>query len=787
MKIIINKEILNKDIDEIVKEFNVNIEKGLNDEEVQERLNIYGYNDVKEKKENNLKKFLKKFWNIVAWILEITAILSYFLGKYIEFYMIVFLLIFNAILSYYKEEKANKALELLKRKLQVESKVLRNGNWKIVPSRELVPGDIVKLKLGDFVPADIKIINGYIEVDQSMITGESLTISKKRNDVVYSGSIVKRGEAIGIVVLTGKNTYFGKTVELVSLARSRLRTENIIFNTSFILLGISLFAIIIVFIYLFLTNNNIVEFLPFSLILLLGAIPVAIPTMFTISLALGSTELSKKGVLVTRLNSIESAATMNILFTDKTGTITMNQISINKVFPLNGFNERDVILYGKLASREEDKDPIDLAFINKAKEINIDDNFKIIEFRPFDPSLRRTEADILINNKKITVSKGSVDVLSKLANVNPNDLYKIVEDELNTGNRILAVAIKEENWKIVGLVSMRDPPRNDSKELIEELRRLGIKVVMLTGDALPIAKQIAREVGIGDNVVRIKEIKDIENIDGIAEIYPEDKYNIVKLAQDRGYVCGMTGDGVNDSPALKQADVGIAVSNATDIAKSSAGVVLTEPGLKNIVDLIIIGRSIVEKIKVWIRNRVTRSLFEISFISLGFIIFGKYIISFFNIALLIFLYDFVTISISTDNIRGSKLPEKWNIKEQFYFSAIISIFLTIEGLLLYYFFLNNLSLEISQTLAFDFIIFSNLFNLLNVREKRNFWESKPSNPLLFSIILDIIFVIIISYFGFLEMHSAPISYIIFVLLYSILTSLIINNFIKIGIEKFINL
>jgi H+-transporting ATPase len=783
------EKLVNASIEEIEKRLNTDITKGLNEKEVSERLRIYGYNMVEEEKRNPLKELGKKFWNATAWVLESAAILSYILGKYLDFYIIVALIVFNAFLSFSEEQRANKALELLKSKLEVKSRVLRDGEWKLVSAKLLVPGDIIRIRLGDFVPADIKLIDGEIEVDQSALTGESLTVTKRRNDVVYSGSIVKRGEATGIVILTGKNTYFGKTVELVKIAKPRLRIEKVVSRIVFWMMTIVLVLLAIAGIVILIRGENLLYFLPLALVLVIGAIPIALPAMFTISLALGSEELSKVGVLVTRLDSIEGASTMNILATDKTGTITLNKLTVHRIIPIKG-DEKEVITYGALASREEDQDPIDLAFLSKASEMGINlKEWKVFEFRPFDPSTRRTESFVSRGDKSLRVSKGSIDAVSKLCGLqNIEEIYKKAEQEAKIGCRVLAVAKKEEGkeWELVGLVSLRDPPRPDSAELVKELHDLGIKVIMLTGDAQPIAREIAKEVGIGENVVKVSEFKEnpeiVDKINGLAEVYPEDKYEVVKILQSKGKVVGMTGDGVNDSPALRQADVGIAVSNATDVAKAAAAVVLTSPGLRNIVDMVKIGRRIYERVNIWVLSRIIRTFQNVIFITLAFLILNKFVISTFGMVLLLFMFDFVTLTMSTDNVPWPKKPASWDITNLVKVSTILGLVMVVESFFVLYLFINY-PIEVIKTLMFLYLLYSNIFNLLNVREKRNFWQSKPSNIMLTAMILDIVIAFIISIIGIPGLVSAPFIAVAEIFLLSLIFNLIINNFIKISAER----
>ncbi|QIW23703.1 plasma-membrane proton-efflux P-type ATPase [Sulfolobus sp. S-194] len=783
------EELIKSDVNKVIQLLQTDVNKGLNDKEVEERLKQYGYNAVEEEKRNPLKELGKKFWNVTAWVLEVAAILSFILGRYLDFYIIVALIIVNAFISFSEEQRANRALELLRQKLQIQARVLRNGEWRLVPAKFLVPGDIVRIRAGDFVPADVKIIKGEVEVDQSALTGESLTVFRRDNEVVYSGSIIRRGEATGVVILTGQNTYFGKTVELVKIAKPRLRIEKIVSRIVFWMMMIVIVLLAISGIVLIIKGENIFEFLPLALVLIVAAIPIALPAMFSVSLALGSQELSKAGVLVTRLDAIEGASTMNVLCSDKTGTITMNKLSVHRIIPING-NDKEVILYGALASTEANQDPIDLAFINKAKEMNLDlSSWSVKEFIPFDPSTRRTESLVTKDGKSLRLTKGAIDVISKLCGLeNIQEIYMKAEEEAKIGCRVLAVAKKEEGekWKLVGLVSLRDPPRPDSAELVKELYDLGIKVIMLTGDSEPIAKQIAKEVGIGENVVKVSDIKEkpelVEKIDGLAEVYPEDKYTVVKVLQKKGYVVGMTGDGVNDAPALRAADVGIAVSNATDVAKAAAAVVLTTPGLRNIVDMVKIGRQIYERVRIWVLSRITRTFQNVIFVALAFILLAKFIISTFGMVLLLFMFDFVTLTMSTDNVSWPRKPAVWNINQLVIVSAILGSVMIIESFITLSFII-GLSLNVMQTLVFAYLLYSNIFNLLNIRETDNFWKRMPSKIMLISMIVDIIVSFIIITFGIPGLTPAPIKYTFLVFALALVFNLIINNFIKIWIKK----
>jgi H+-transporting ATPase len=793
-------------VDEVVKLLKSDLNVGLKGTEVESRLKQYGYNEVPEKKINPAVRFVKKFWGLTAWMLEIIIILSWILQRYADLYIVTVLLFLNSILGFAEEQKASSAVEALKKRLQVNARVLREGTWKIVPARELAPGDVVRVRSGDFVPADIKIITGELGVDQSALTGESMQVEKKSDDVLYSGSVVKRGEANGIVILTGAKTYFGRTTRLVQIARPKLHMEEVISNVVKWLLVIVVTLLSVAFLFSMSKGMNLLEILPLILVLLLSAIPVALPAMFTISMAIGSMELVKKGVLVTRLSASEDAAIMNILCVDKTGTITMNKLSLTNVIPLNGFNEQEVIFYGYLASQEANQDPIDLAFIAAAKQKNlIDPSFVQKNFVPFDPKIRRTEASVQKNKQEFHVMKGAVNVIAQACGLNESatrELESRIDEFAMKGYRTLAVAktADKNQPKLVGLVTLYDMPRPDSKQLIGELKELGISVKMLTGDALPIAKEIAKDVGLGKNVVKVSDLKKLteedpreaaevaEKSEGFAEIYPEDKYIIVKSLQATKHVVGMTGDGVNDAPALRQAEVGIAVSNATDVAKGAASVVLTNEGLTGIVDLVKNGRVIYERITAWILSKIIRTLQIATFVVLSFLFTGSYVVSAFAIILYFFMTDFVKISLSTDNQRWSKKPNTWNITSLVKASVILSLLVIVESIGLLYIALNYFHLtadeQVLYTFTFEILFYSAMFLILNVRERGHFWDSRPSKTLLIAITLSIIAATVVATIGIPGLESVPFTLTLFVISYSAAFSLIFNDLVKfILVEK----
>ncbi|MGD0805602.1 MAG: plasma-membrane proton-efflux P-type ATPase [Candidatus Bathyarchaeia archaeon] len=775
----------------------------LTTDEAKQRLRKYGPNEVPEKKTNPLLRLVGKFWGLTPWMLEFTVALEWILGKYLEAYVIAILLIFNAAVSFIQEEKANSAVQLLRQKLTVKTRVKRGGEWIQVPARELVPGDVVRLRAGDLAPADVQVAEGHVEVDQSALTGESLTVERKEGESLYAGSILRNGEITGVISATGLKTYFGRTAELVQIAKPKLHIEEMISKVVRWLLIMVVASVGLGMGYALLRGVPLAEIAPLTVILLVSAVPVALPTMFTISMALGSLELSKKGAIVTRLDAVEDAATMDVLCADKTGTITMNQLTLADILPVGNHSKEEVVLFGALASEEANQDPIDMAFITKAREMQLPLNeYKLVKFSPFDASTRRTEATLMHNSDEIHVSKGAVKTITGLCKDCSDELQAIesgIDELVAKGYRILAVAegFLGKEPELIGIAALYDKPRADSPRLITELKKLGISVKMLTGDALPIAKEVAAQAGLGSNISRITDLKNrigdeetlkiMEQSDGFAEIYPEDKYLIVKALQSGGHVVGMTGDGVNDAPSLKQAEVGIAVSNATDIAKQASSVVLSLEGFEGIFDMVAIGRMVYQRIASWTINKIIRTFKRVVFIVIAFILTGQFVVSTFNLILLLFLSDYVTLSISTDKVRYSEKPERWNTGGLVklgvsYGSLIVAESLLILYIALVFFGLDSNLLKL-QTFIFVWLTLSGYYTVLSIRERRHFWESRPSRWLAFALVLNTLIVYVISTIGLPGL--APITSIefLFIIAYGFAFCLLVNDLVKVPLAK----
>jgi H+-transporting ATPase len=639
-----------------------------------------------------------------------------------------------------------------------------------------------------------------------VLTGESGIVDKLPTELAYSGSAVKRGEATGIVNATGIKTYFGKIVSLLELAKPKLHMEEVTVKVAHRLLIIVLASLLVVFVYAVLTGFPLAVLLPLAGVLLVASVPVAMPTMFTVNMALGSSALAKQGVLVTRLSASEDAATMDVLCVDKTGTITMNKLFIEEEIPTNGFSKSDVLLYGALASQEANQDPIDIAFLAAAAESPISlDDYSQREFVPFDPKTRMTEATIQKSGETFFVGKGSFDTICSSCNLSDKEtkeLLKHAEVFSTKGLRVIAVAKGDDRSRLrfVGLAGVADRVREDSRGTLDRLRDLGVSVKMLTGDALPIAKNIAKQIGLGDKITRMsklekmesqREILDstVEENDGIAEIYPEDKFTIVKALQDRGHVVGMTGDGINDAPALGQAEVGIAVKNATDIAKDSASAVLTVEGLRGIIAMIKTSRTIYQRIYSWALMMVARKLHIVGYIVVMLFLTHSFMLSITGTVLLLFLGDFVSMSISTDNVRSSLKPDTFDVSRLFGVSGSLGLLMTIESAImtvagLSYFGLTG-NVDKIYTFGFAYLNLAGVFTLMIVRERNYFWKSLPSNFLSITVTAEILFVIVISLLGILEL--APLGYmpVLTILGYTLTVTFLINDPIKVYlIRKF---
>ena len=772
-------------------------ERGLTEAEANDLLAREGPNEVPEAPSHPLLRLLGKFWGLSAWMLELIAGLSLVLHKLADFWIALALLFVNALLSFFQERRASAAVAALRQRLQVTARVLRGGAWRPVPARELVSGDVVRVRAGDFVPADVRVVDGDLRIDQSALTGESVELQKRAGDTLYAGCVVRRGEATASVSATGARTYYGRTTHLIESAHPKLHIEEIttrmvrwLFVIVGALVGVALVLSVV-------RGLPLLDILPLSLVLLMSAVPVALPVMFTVSTALGSMELGRRGVLITRLAAVEDAANMDVLCADKTGTLTMNRLSLDAVLAQPGFSDEDVLRTAALASNAANQDPIDLGFLRAAAERGLlDPGARTLSFAPFAPDTRRTESVVDVQGRKLRAVKGALRTLAELCGLPPQTVAELearAGEEGKKGARVLAVARGDGDapLQLVGLAFLRDAPRPDSRQLIEQLRSLGVRIKMLTGDGLPVAREIARELGLGD-IARAPELRAAEKeggsratelaarSDGFAEVFPEDKFLVVKRLQSAGHVAGMTGDGVNDAPALSQAEVGIAVSGATDVAKGAASIVLTEEGLASIVDLVKIGRSIYQRVLTWIINKVSRTILKAGFVVVAFLVTGKFVISALGMVLLVFMTDFVKIALSADRVRPSRAPESWRIGPLVEVAVVLGVLMLLESLALLA--LGSRLFDLAggrlNTFSFLTLLFFAIFSIVSIRERRAFWRSRPGWVLAAALSADALVGVAIGLLGLAELAPLPAGQIAFIAAYALVCSLLLNDGVK---------
>ncbi len=742
--------------------------EGLTQDEAEKRLTQYGPNEIAEKKTNLLLKFLTYFWGPIPWMIEAAVILSAVAKHWPDFAIILVLLLANAVVGFWEEREAGNAIEALKDKLAVIARVKRDGKWVTPPSRELVPGDVIRLRLGDIVPADARLLEGDpVEVDQSALTGESLPAECKTGDPVFSGSIIRQGEIDALVYATGGNTYFGKTAELVQQTQTISHFQKAVLKIGnyLIVLAVVLVAIIIGFaIY---RGDPILTTLQFALVLTVAAIPVAMPTVLSVTMAVGARLLAKKEAIVSRLVAIEELAGVEVLCADKTGTLTQNKLTLGEPVSMGKESIEQVILYAALASRAENNDTIDLAVLGGLKEKDVLTEYEIIHFQPFDPVHKRTEASV--KNKDgstFKVTKGAPQVILALAgNADQvkNDVDKTVNSFATRGFRSLGVAKSEgENkWQFIGVLPLFDPPRIDARSTIETASEMGVKIKMVTGDALAIAKETAKKLDMGTNILDASilgdakhnespEISDqIEKADGFAQVFPEHKYHIVDVLQKRGHIIGMTGDGVNDAPALKKADCGIAVSDATDAARAAASIVLMTPGLSVIIDAIKESRRIFQRMNSYAIYRIAETVRVLFFMTLSILIFNFYPVTAVMIVLLALLNDGPILAIAYDKVHYRNHPESWNMKLVLQISTVLGIAGVLASFMLFYLAVKVFHLDSGavQTFMFLKLAVAGHLTIFITRTRGPFWSIAPAPALLWSAVGSKLLATLVAVYG----------------------------------------
>jgi H+-transporting ATPase len=724
---------------------------GLSEENASARLQKYGYNELPEEKENPYLKFLSYFWGPIPWMIEVAAILSAVVRHWADFGIILALLLVNAVVGFWEEYQAGNTIEALKAKLALKAMVKRNGKWLMILARELVPGDLVRLRIGDIIPADAMLVEGDpIQVDQSALTGESLPVTHKMGDSVYSGSILKQGENDALVYATGGNTYFGETASLVESTHTTSHFQKAVLKIGDYLIVLALVLVVIILGVALFRGDEMLTTLEFALILTVAAIPVAMPTVLSVTMAVGARLLAQKEAIVSRLASIEEMAGIDVLCSDKTGTLTQNKLTLGDPFTLEGINADDLILNAALASREEDQDPIDLAVISGIKDRGQIEKYKVIHFQPFDPVSKRTEAAFKDpDGRTVKVSKGAFQVILALS-ANADEVKakagKAVDEFAARGFRSLGVArcIDDGEWKFLGVLPLYDPPREDSKSTIETAQKMGMRVKMVTGDQIAIGKEIARELGLGANILDASlfaetshheggQLADaIEEADGFAQVFPEHKYHIVDVLQQHKHIVGMTGDGVNDAPALKKADAGIAVSGATDAARSAADIVLLTPGLSVIIDAVKESRKIFQRMNSYAIYRIAETIRVLLFMTLSILVFNFYPVTAVMIVLLALLNDGAILSIAYDRVHYSDQPESWDMGRVLGIATVLGVLGVIASFGLFYltervFHLNQ---DVIQSLMYLKLSVAGHLTIFITRTRGPFWSRRPAKILL---------------------------------------------------------
>jgi len=736
---------------------------GLTQAEAQKRLSQYGPNELEEKKSNPFLKFLSYFWGPIPWMIEVAVILSAVAQHWPDFGIILVLLLANAVVGFWEEHQAGNAIAALKAKLAVKAQVKRDGKWVSPAASELVPGDVIHLRLGDIVPADVRLLEGDpMEVDQSALTGESLPVTHNSGEAVFSGSIIRTGEIDALVYATGGSTYFGKTAQLVQGAQTASHFQRAVLRIGnyLIILAVSLVTVIIT-VALF-RGDPILTTLQFALVLTVAAIPVAMPTVLSVTMAVGARLLAKKEAIVTRLAAIEELAGVDVLCADKTGTLTQNKLTLGDPFSVNDIPAEQVILNAALASRADNKDTIDLAVLGGLNDDQALNDYQVVHFQPFDPVHKRTEASVKgADGAEFKVTKGAPQVILELA-ANVGEMKSAVDEAVNAfaarGFRSLGVARAEGDgeWRFLGVLPLFDPPREQAKATIATAREMGVKIKMVTGDALAIARETAAKLGLGANILDAGGFGDtkqhetaqlaesIEHADGFAQVFPEHKFHIIDVLQQRGHIVGMTGDGVNDAPALKKADCGIAVSDATDAARAAADIVLMTPGLSVIIDAIRESRKIFQRMNSYAIYRIAETLRVLLFMTLAILIFNFYPLTAVMIVMLALLNDGAILSIAYDKVHYKDKPEAWNMHMVLGIATVLGLVGPVAAFGYRVFHLDRPHL---QTLMYLMLSVAGHLTIFLTRTRGPFWSIRPARILLLAVLATQLLATLIAVYG----------------------------------------
>jgi H+-transporting ATPase len=742
---------------------------GLSQEEAERRLERFGPNELAEKTVHPILKLLSYFWGPIPWMIEAAAVLSALVRHWEDFAIITVLLVMNAGVGFWEEFQAGNAIAALKARLAPRARVRRDGAWKTVPARELVPGDVVRLRIGEVVPADARVFAGDpVQVDQSALTGESLPVKRGEGQLVYSSSIVKRGESEAVVQATGSETYFGRTARLVEEAHVVSHFQRAVLKIGDYLIVIAVVLVALILAVALFRGDPMLTTLEFALVLTVAAVPVAMPAVLSVTMAVGARLLARKEAIVSRLASIEELAGTDVLCSDKTGTLTENRLTLGDPFCLEGVEPDDVVRAGALASRAEDEDPIDQAVLGGLEGGEAPAG-EVVRFQPFDPVHKRTEAEVRgPDGRRFSVSKGAPQVILDLVEAS-DAVRSAVEEAVDgfaaRGFRSLGVARSDEGrgWRYLGVLPLFDPPREDSRSTIETAARMGVTVKMVTGDQVAIARETARKLDMGSHILDASLFEDtkhhqggelataIEEADGFAQVFPEHKFHIVDVLQQRGHIVAMTGDGVNDAPALKEADAGIAVSGATDAARAAADIVLLAPGLSVIIDAIKESRKIFQRMNSYAIYRIAETVRVLLFMTLSILVFNFYPVTAVMIVLLALLNDGAILSIAYDRVRYSDEPEKWNMREVLGVATMLGIAGVVASFGLFYIGerVLDLSRDTIQSLMYLKLSVAGHMTIFVTRTRKAFWSVPPAPILLGAVVATQIIATLIAVYGIL--------------------------------------
>ncbi len=724
----------------------VDWQTGLSEQEAHRRLAQHGPNTTSDAEPPAWRIVVGKFIAPVPFLLEVAIVLQLILGEYIEASVIAALLVFNAVLGFFQEGRARATLDALKSRLALNASVLRDGTWKTVPATDLVEGDVVKLTLGSVVAADVRLGRGAVLLDQSMLTGESLPIEAGSGSETYAGALVRRGEAVAEVIATGERTKFGRTAELVRTAKVTSTQQKAVLRVVAYLAAVNGTLAILLIAFAWYIQLPLAEIIPLSLIAILASVPVALPATFTLAGAVGAQALGRRGVLPTRLSAVDEAATMNVLCVDKTGTLTRNELAIAAVVPVEGCSETDVLMWARLASSDGGLDPVDGAVHASASRQHFAAMPELVKFVPFDPNAKMAEAIVRdASGRELRVVKGAFAYVAAVAR--PSDASAARASELETrGFRVLGVAVGPNHaLRLTGLLALSDPPRPEAADCIARLKSMGVGVVMVTGDAAATAGVVAKAIGLEGRVAPSRAIAASVRPDEyavFAGVLPEDKFKLVKAFQGSGFTVGMCGDGANDAPALRQAQLGIAVSTATDVAKSAAGLVLTEPGLTGIVSAVTEGRIAFQRILTYTLRSIVHTVRQVSYLAIGLIITGHAILTPMLVVISMITGDFLAMSSTTDNVRPSARPNAWKIGSLTVAGVVMGLFDLAFCVAVLLFGKDYLHLDIDTLRTLTLV--NNVCNgqalYFVVRERRRIWSSRPSAIVIACSIADLLIV-----------------------------------------------